>query len=99
MQQAIQPFTLEVQVEFCRWIQGSEYTNRAGVALEKHSLLLMFLRTSELRLNKKIEADIRTQVHGYRLDMDPSAILYGDYMIVGIQGIERSHLKTLHLLP
>ena len=33
----------------------------------------MFLRTSELRLNNKIEADIQTQVHGYRLDMDPSS--------------------------
>ena len=33
----------------------------------------MFLRTSELRPNNKIEADTRTQVYGHRLDMDLSS--------------------------
>ena len=54
MQQAIQPFTLEVQAEFHQWIHRSEHTNRARMAPEKHSLLLMFLHTSEIIKLKQI---------------------------------------------
>ena len=38
---------------------------------EKHRILQMFLRTPALRPLNKLEVDIRTQVHGYRLDEDP----------------------------
>ena len=77
MQEPIQPFTPDVQAAFHQWIRRSEHTNRARMSPEKHRILLMFLRTPDLKPRNRIEADIRTQLHGYRLDEDPtSSILW-----------------------
>ena len=71
MQEAIQPFTPEVQAEFYQWIRQPDHTNRARMSPEKHCILLMFLRSPGLRPRNRV--DIRTQMHGYRLDEDPTS--------------------------
>ena len=71
MQEAIQPFTPEVQAEFYQWIRQPDHTNRARMSPEKHRILLMFLRSPDLRPRNRVELDIRTQISGYRLDEDP----------------------------
>ena len=43
------------------------------MSLEKDRILRMFLRTPNLRPPNALEADIRTQVYGYRLDADPAS--------------------------
>ena len=67
--------TPEVPAEFQRWTRRPEHANRARMSPTNYCLLIMFLRAPELKLrpSNKLEADFRTQVHGYRLDIDPTS--------------------------
>ena len=52
MQEAIQPFTPEVQAESYQWIRRAEHTNRARMSPEKQRILLTY--TSFLFLTSTI---------------------------------------------
>lgn len=66
-------FSEEIRTEFQQWVRRPDHTNRARMTSEKHRILRMFLRTPALRPVTKLEIDICTQVHGYRLDEDPAS--------------------------
>ena len=47
-------------------------TNRARMSSEKQQMLQTFLHTLGLKQSPKFESDLRSQLHGYRLDHDPT---------------------------
>ena len=73
MQAPVQPFSAEIRNEFYQFIRRPEHTNRARMAYEKQQIIRMFLQTPGLQPTNKLEKDLRSQVHGYRLDQDPTS--------------------------
>ena len=47
-------------------------TNRARMSSEKQQMLQTFLHTLGLKQSPKFESDLPSQLHGYRLDHDPT---------------------------
>jgi len=85
MQDAVEPFTAEVRANFDRFIRRPEHTNRARMSAEKRCLMQLFLRISTLKPTNKYEIDLRTQLHGYRLDADPMCHTRGGQSILTLK--------------
>ena len=65
----VQPFSPD---EFYQFIRRPEHTNRARMSYEKQQVIRTFLQMPELQPANKLEKDLRSQVHGYRLDEVPT---------------------------
>lgn len=69
----MEAFSKEVRENFEQYIRRPEHTNRARMSIEKRRIIEMFLRKPSLKPSNEIEINLRSQVHGYRLDEDPTS--------------------------